>query len=119
VLFWGFASNLAIPFFAVYMLVRLGFPLSWVIGFSILSQLGFIPADMELDAVEISRSRPGGSDHVGAETGDYRVVTFSDAHRLDDIGLSYTTFYIHKPCIAELKLAFQGLNGRKLQSEPN
>jgi len=35
---WGFASNLAIPFFAVYMLVRLGFPLSWVIAFSILSQ---------------------------------------------------------------------------------
>jgi MFS family permease len=38
-LFWGFASNLAIPFFAVYMLVRLGFPLAWVIGFSILSQV--------------------------------------------------------------------------------
>jgi MFS family permease len=36
---WGFASNLAIPFFAVYMLVRLGLPLGWVIGFSILSQL--------------------------------------------------------------------------------
>lgn len=38
-LFWGFASNLAIPFFAVYMLKRLGFPLTWVIGLSILSQL--------------------------------------------------------------------------------
>jgi len=38
-LFWGFASNLAVPFFAVYMLTRLGLPLSWVIAFSILSQL--------------------------------------------------------------------------------
>ncbi|MBN1160866.1 MAG: MFS transporter [Dehalococcoidales bacterium] len=38
-LVWGFASNLAIPFFAVYMLVRLGFPLALVIGFSILSQV--------------------------------------------------------------------------------
>ena len=38
-LFWGFASNLAVPFFAVYMLQRLGLPLSWVIAFSILSQL--------------------------------------------------------------------------------
>jgi MFS family permease len=38
-LFWGFASNLAIPFFAVYMLTRLGLPLIWVIGLSILSQL--------------------------------------------------------------------------------
>ena len=36
--FWGFASNLAIPFFAVYMLQRLGLPLSWVIALSILSQ---------------------------------------------------------------------------------
>ena len=36
---WGFASNLAIPFFAVYMLKRLGLPLTWVIGLSILSQL--------------------------------------------------------------------------------
>ncbi|HJX03585.1 MAG TPA: MFS transporter [Dehalococcoidia bacterium] len=38
-LFWGFASNLAIPFFAIYMLTRLGLPLTWVIGFSILSQI--------------------------------------------------------------------------------
>ncbi len=37
--FWSFASNLAIPFFAVYMLKRLGLPLSWVIGLSVLSQL--------------------------------------------------------------------------------
>jgi MFS family permease len=37
--YWGFASNLAIPFFAVHMLQRLGLPVSWVIGFSILSQM--------------------------------------------------------------------------------
>jgi len=38
-LIWSVASNLAIPFFAVYMLTRLGLPLSWVIGLSIISQL--------------------------------------------------------------------------------
>jgi len=38
-LFWGFASNMVAPFFAVYMLQRLGLSLSWVIGLSILSQL--------------------------------------------------------------------------------
>jgi MFS family permease len=37
-LFWNIASNLAIPFFAVYMLTRLGLPLLWVIGLSIISQ---------------------------------------------------------------------------------
>jgi len=36
---WGFASNLAIPFFAVIMLQRLGLPLYWVIGLSVISQL--------------------------------------------------------------------------------
>ncbi|MFA5315912.1 MAG: MFS transporter [Dehalococcoidales bacterium] len=36
---WGFISNLAVPFFAVYMLKYLGLPLSLVIGLSILSQL--------------------------------------------------------------------------------
>ncbi len=36
---WGFASNLAVPFFTVYMLERLGLPLSAVIGFSVLAQL--------------------------------------------------------------------------------
>jgi len=35
---WGLAINLATPFFAVYMLQRLGLPLSAVIGFTILSQ---------------------------------------------------------------------------------
>ncbi|HEY49988.1 MAG TPA: MFS transporter [Dehalococcoidia bacterium] len=35
---WGLAINLATPFFAVYMLQRLGLPLSAVIGFSVLSQ---------------------------------------------------------------------------------
>jgi len=35
---WSLAINLATPFFAVYMLQRLGLPLSAVMGFSILSQ---------------------------------------------------------------------------------
>ncbi len=38
-LYWNFASNLAIPFFTVYMLQRLGLPLTTVIALSVLSQL--------------------------------------------------------------------------------
>jgi MFS family permease len=37
--YWSFTSNLAIPFFAVHMLQRLGLPVVWVIGLSILSQV--------------------------------------------------------------------------------
>ena len=36
---WSFASNLAIPFFAVYMLTRLGLSLPAVISLTVLSQL--------------------------------------------------------------------------------
>ena len=36
---WSFAMNLCGPFFAVYMLRRLGLNMSWVLGFSVLSQL--------------------------------------------------------------------------------
>jgi MFS family permease len=36
---WSVVSNLAIPFFTVYMLQRIGLPLSWVIALSILSQM--------------------------------------------------------------------------------
>ncbi|MFC1999819.1 MFS transporter [Chloroflexota bacterium] len=36
--FWGMAVNLATPFFAVYMLQRLGLPLTAVLGFTVLSQ---------------------------------------------------------------------------------
>ena len=36
---WNFALNMAVPFFAVYMLTRLGFSLPSVIGFTILSQV--------------------------------------------------------------------------------
>ncbi|HEU0021334.1 MAG TPA: MFS transporter [Dehalococcoidia bacterium] len=38
-LFWGFAANLAIPFFTIYMLQVLGFPLSGVIALNILAQI--------------------------------------------------------------------------------
>jgi len=36
---WSFAVNLAAPFFAVYMLQRLGLSMTWVLGLSVASQL--------------------------------------------------------------------------------
>jgi MFS family permease len=35
---WNFALNMAVPFFAVYLLQRVGLPLSAVMGFTLLSQ---------------------------------------------------------------------------------
>jgi len=36
---WSFAVNLAAPFFAVYLLQRLGLSMAWVLGLTVLSQL--------------------------------------------------------------------------------
>lgn len=39
---WGFALNMAVPFFAVYMLQRIGLALSFVIGLNVISQVANI-----------------------------------------------------------------------------
>ncbi len=39
---WGFAVNLAVPFFAAYILKRMGFPISTVVIFTTISQLSNI-----------------------------------------------------------------------------
>ena len=48
------------------------------------------------------------------QTGDYSLITSSDAHYLDDIGKSSTTFLMEKVSIEEIKLALQGKDGRKV-----
>lgn len=86
-------------------------------SYSILSQLGFVPDDLDLDALEISR-------HVtpGFLKGDFGTVpeglgriTSSDAHRLEDIGAVETCFWIEKPTVKELKQAFQESRGRRVE----
>ncbi|MBN1460558.1 MAG: MFS transporter [Armatimonadetes bacterium] len=39
---WNFAANLAAPFFAVYMLERLGISMTWVMALFLLSQLAYV-----------------------------------------------------------------------------
>jgi 3',5'-nucleoside bisphosphate phosphatase len=84
-------------------------------SYSIISQLGFIPPGLELDAVEIS----GKSDikTFVADKKDLRglpVITSSDAHVPDDIGRRYTSFFIEAPCVNELRLAFQNKSQRRI-----
>jgi len=39
---WSFAVNFAAPFFTVYLIVRLGLSMTWVIGLTVLSQLVYV-----------------------------------------------------------------------------
>lgn len=80
-------------------------------AFSIISQLGIIPRYLKLDALELSPNcKKLPTLYTDAAL---PFVTFSDAHRLDDIGKAATCFHIETPTINELKKALQNVEGRK------
>lgn len=84
-------------------------------GFGIIGQLGFIPEDLELDGLEISPRIPLGKAKL--EFGkDYNLtlVTFSDAHSLEDIGKSHTCFLIKQASIEEIRKALSGKESRRV-----
>jgi len=62
---------------------------------SIFSQLGFIPPDLEMDAVEISkRGIENGFLEKNAYLKKYVILSSSDAHFIEDIGKSSTNFML-------------------------
>jgi len=82
-------------------------------SFSILSQLGFIPDDLDLDGVEVSRRvDPRSARTAVPQIGSRPLVASSDAHFLDDIGGATTLFHLEAPTLDELRLALTGKAGR-------
>ena len=84
-------------------------------GFGIISQLGFIPPDLDLDALEISRNIT--IDEAKRRFGEYSHfpwVTTSDAHELSDIGKVSTGLFMEHSTFDELCLALKGVGGRKI-----
>jgi hypothetical protein len=79
---------------------------------SVVSQLGFIPEDLDLDGVEVSRR---GAAQGAALAGQRGWAVFSDAHRLEEIGAASTVFRVEQPTVAELRLAFHGAQGRGIE----
>jgi len=85
-------------------------------GFSLLGQLGFIPIDLTLDAVEVSPRTGLKEARIRfPELAAYPLVEFSDAHRLGDIGQGVTEIYLERGTLSELKMAFEKRNGRHIQ----
>jgi predicted metal-dependent phosphoesterase TrpH len=82
-------------------------------AFSIIGQLGFIPDNLGLDALEISPS-------ITIEEAkqqypyEYPITCSSDAHYPDDIGKSYTSFLLQNGTVTEIKKALKNEDGRKL-----
>jgi hypothetical protein len=85
-------------------------------AFSIISQLGFIPEGLDLDAVEISRRMTlKNRKAFFKDLERFTFITSSDAHDLEDIGSSPTGFQMVGPEMAELRLALKGKEGRKFE----
>jgi predicted metal-dependent phosphoesterase TrpH len=82
-------------------------------SFSIISQLGFIPDNLELDALEISPAITR-EEAKKRYSNDYPITYSSDAHYPDDIGKAFTSFLLKDATLAEIKKALKNKDGRKL-----
>jgi predicted metal-dependent phosphoesterase TrpH len=81
-------------------------------GFGIIGQLGFIPEGLALDALEVS---PRASlREWNEEWSSYPVITSSDAHRLEEIGKSATSFLAEAPSFDEIEKALARVDGRRV-----
>lgn len=84
-------------------------------GFGIIGQLGFIPPDLSLDAVEISpRMKIEEARMKFVEYQIYPFICSSDAHYLRDIGNVTTIFQLEKPSFQELRMALKSHAGREI-----
>ncbi len=84
-------------------------------SYSLIGQLGFIPEDLHLDAVEVSYRVP--LDKALTEVPgikNYPCVTSSDAHFPRDIGKAWTEFILAAPTLEEIRMALAGTEGRRI-----
>jgi predicted metal-dependent phosphoesterase TrpH len=87
-------------------------------AYGIISQLGFIPPDLALDGVEISRHTPlQKALEILPIIRDYPCVTSSDAHFLEDIGKAMTRFQLNAPTFEEISMALRCEGGRQIVAE--
>ena len=87
-------------------------------SFSLISQLGFIDPEINLDALEVTH-------HTGMkearlkypELSGYPFIESSDAHFIDDIGHGATTIFLERGTVSELRMAFRQQGGRYIQEK--
>jgi len=86
-------------------------------SFGIIGQLGFIPAELSLDGLEVSYRVP--LNEVRQKVPgvmNFPCISSSDAHFPDDIGKVKTVFTLAAPTFEEIRLAFKGRDGRKIET---
>lgn len=84
--------------------------------YSIISQLGFIPFDLNYDALEISfhtTKQKFCMDNPLLEAKTF--IQSSDAHLIEGIGSAFTNFHIEQATFDEIKMALHNLQGRYVE----
>ena len=83
--------------------------------YSVLSQLGFVPSDLNFDALELSKFVTK-TEFIKQNNylADYSFIQSSDAHYLKDIGTITTCFQMMDNSFGEVALALKSKNGRKV-----
>ncbi len=83
--------------------------------FGIIGQLGMVPADLPLDALEISsRTSLPSARAAFAPGGEYPILCGSDAHEVKDVGRAATFMLLENPTLAEMRQALRGRAGRAI-----
>jgi PHP family Zn ribbon phosphoesterase len=85
--------------------------------FGIIAQLGFIPAQLRLDALELSanislvEARRRYPEYAG-----FAFVRSSDAHFVADVGKTWTSLLLSEPTTREIRKALHGEDGRRVMA---
>lgn len=85
-------------------------------AFSLISQLGFIPPDVSLNAVEVSRRLDWQTARQKIPAiGKLPFIMSSDAHTIEDfVSGPKTMFLVESPTLAEMQQALEASNGRRI-----
>lgn len=82
--------------------------------YSLIANLGFVPPDVSLAALEISRNlSPSEAIRRFPQLRDFPLIQSGDAHRLQEI-LGANEFMLALPTVGEIVLALRGQDGRRL-----
>lgn len=82
---------------------------------SIYTQLGFLPDNLTIDAIEITAGMELSNLYsTKPELKNYSIILNSDAHYPEQIGSQATKYYLKAPSFVEWKMALQGINNRKI-----
>lgn len=82
---------------------------------SVISQLGFIPADLNADAFEVTRNtKRDAFIKENRLSGNIPLIKNSDAHILDSIGENFSWYEMESTDFSEFSLALKNVSGRKV-----